>query len=220
MTPDVYQILKDTCTRACHERHACADGYRQMLASENVSQMMATWRANWEDVTESKYADIIRAELPKQYPALRKEMNKAGIYLNECPDFARKFVRVIVTDTDAPVQIYGEAQAYVLGNAKVIAFNHSQVYNNNQPDAYVVLFDHSYGKVMAGRVSAYDNSQLQCCCHAEVYNKVVCDAYGGTVRALSFRKINAYSDSVIYGELDKGIHLYGKAQFKNLNEYE
>ena len=47
MEKDAFQTLKETCNRACHERHACAKGYKQMLASGNVSQMMATWRDNW-----------------------------------------------------------------------------------------------------------------------------------------------------------------------------
>ena len=53
MTP--FEILKTTCTNACHDRHACAEGYRAMLATENISQLMAVWRANWEDIVESKY---------------------------------------------------------------------------------------------------------------------------------------------------------------------
>ena len=71
MTP--FEILKTTCTNACHDRHACAEGYRAMLAAENISQMMAVWRANWEDIVESKYADIINDSLPAAYPTLRKD---------------------------------------------------------------------------------------------------------------------------------------------------
>ena len=98
MTP--FELLKTACTHACHDRHACADGYRAMLAAENVSQMMAVWRANWEDIVESKYADIINDSLPSLYPTLRAEMNAAGIYVNECPKTAPEFVLVLVTDYD------------------------------------------------------------------------------------------------------------------------
>lgn len=146
MTP--FDLLKQTCTTACHERHACAEGYRQMLATENVSQMMATWRDNWEDIVESKYADIIRTELPKQYPYIKEEMNAAGIYLNECPDNAKLFVKVIITDTTAPIDIYGDARAYILGNAKVIAHDHSQIYNFHS-QASVHLLDYSFGSLLS-----------------------------------------------------------------------
>lgn len=166
MTSTPFDILKQTCHDACHERHACAEGYRQMLASENVSQMMATWRNNWEDIVKSKYADIIRTELPKQYPAIKADMNAAGIYHNECPDNARQFVKVIITDTDNPIHIYGDASAYILGNAKVIAHDHAQVYHYSQASiptsrdlddfvripvssqAQVTLLDHSHGSLL------------------------------------------------------------------------
>lgn len=220
MTDDDFKILKEACIRACHARHACADGYRQMLASKNVSQMMATWRDNWEDIVESKYADIIRTELPKQYPALKEEMNRAGIYLNECPEDARQFVRVLVTDTDTPVKIHCDAQAYVLGTAKVLAFGHSQVYNERQPDAHIMLYDRAYGKAMAGRATAYDRSRLVCCCNAHIADAVECDAYGGTVRAQSFLSIRAYRDTIVYSDTDKRIALNGDAQLKPLTDYE
>jgi hypothetical protein len=217
MTQDAFQLLKDTCKSACHERKACANGYRQMLQSDNVSQMMATWRDNWEDVVESKFADIIRSELPKQYPDLKDEMNAAGIYLNECPEGAKSFVKVIITDTDQPVKIHGDARAYVLGNAKVIALNHSQVYNYRQSDAHVMLYDYSFGKIMAGRTSAYNRSTLQCSCDAYINGVVVCDAYGGIVRAAAFRHIGAYRDTVVYSNIEKGISLNGTACLLPLN---
>lgn len=216
MEQTAYELLKETCNTACHERQACVSGYKQMLASENVSQMMATWRNNWEDVTQGKFGDIIRTELPKQYPALKEEMNQAGIYMNECPEGAKRFVKVIVTDTDDPVRIYGEAQAYVLGAAKVIAFGHSQVYNNTQTEAHVMLYDYAFGKIMAGRAFAYNRSTLQCCCEALVDGAVECDAFGGSVRAVSCRRINAYCDTIIYSRTDKGISLYGTAHIEPL----
>lgn len=149
MTTDPFTILKNSCTTACHTRHACAEGYRQMLASENVSQMMATWRDNWDDLVNSKFSDILATELPKQYPSLRHEMNLAGIYLNECPHDAKPFVRVLIaiSDTDSPIHIYGDAQAYLLTDAAVIAHDHAQVYNYHS-HATVTLLDYSYAHLL------------------------------------------------------------------------
>lgn len=219
MEENVYQIFKDVCNKACHDRHACAKGYKQMLASENVSQMMATWRDNWEDVVESKFVDAIRADLPRLYPGLKEEMNKAGIYLNECPDNAKNFVRVIITDCDEPIKIHGDAQAYILGAAKVLAFNHTQVYNNHY-NADVMLYDHTYGKIMAGTARAYDHSRLQCCCKAYLNGSVQCDAFGGTVRAQAYLHINAYRDTAVYAAADKGISLSGTSQLKPIEQHE
>ncbi len=160
MEKDAYTVLKDICNRACHERHACANGYKQMLASGNVSQMMATWRSNWEDIVESKYADIIRTELPRIYPDLKEEMNKAGIYLNECPENAPSFVRVIITDCVHVVHIYDYAQGFVLGEANVVAHGHSQVYNEKF-NADITLCDHAYGNIKTGSAKALDHSTLK-----------------------------------------------------------
>ncbi len=220
MSDNTFQLLKETCNAACHERHACADGFKQMLEAENVSQMMAAWRANWEDVVTSKYADIIRNELPKQYSALKAEMNDAGIYMNECPEGAKNFVRVIVTDTEDLVRIYGEAKAYVLGEAKVIAFDHSQVYNSKCADAHVMLYDYAFGNITVGNVSAYNRSSLHCCCNAFIAGSVHCDAFGGIVVASFYCHINAYRDTVVYSDGNKGIILNGDSQLKPLKDYE
>jgi len=204
---DTYPKLKDICERACHERKACVKGYKQMLESENVGQMMQTWRDNWEDLVEGKYADIIRKELPEIYPSLKAEMNKAEVYLNECPESTSQYTRIIVTDTDDPVHIYGRAQAYILGKAKVIAHDHAQIYNYEQRESEVLLLDYSYGYIKAGKVEAQGRSTLTCNCQAVLSGAVICSAQGGTVRAKGYREINAYNDAIIYSRMAEGITL-------------
>ena len=211
MTP--FEILKTTCTKACHERHACAEGYRAMLAAENVSQMMAVWRANWEDIVESKFADIINDRLPAVYPTLRAEMNAAGIYVNECPKMAPEYVRVLVTDCDYIVDIYDYARCYVLGEATVRAWGHSQVYSDRCDESIIVLYDHAYGHVGKGWVQARNFSQLWTSADAVLNGSVMCEAHGGTVNALSYRKLEAYGDTKVYATSERNITLYGNAKF-------
>lgn len=211
MTP--FHQLKEICTTACHERHACAEGYRAMLATENISQLMAVWRANWEDIVESKYADIINDRLPAAYPTLRKEMNAAGIYVNECPKMAPEFVRVLVTDCDRIVDIYDYAKCYVLGEATVRAWGHSQVYNDRCDESIIELYDHAYGHVEKGRVQARNFSQLWTSADAVLNGSVTCEAHGGTVKALSYRKLEAYGDTKVYATSERNITLYGNAKF-------
>ena len=148
MTP--FETLKAACTQACHDRHACVEGYRAMLAAENVSQLMAVWRANWEDLVESKYADILNERMPELYQSLKREMNKAGIYVNECPKVAPEFVLVIVTDTDSVVQVFDYAKRYVLGSANVWACAHSQVYSEKSAAAYNIVKQHTCGLSSTG----------------------------------------------------------------------
>ena len=211
MTP--FEILKTTCTKACHDRHACAEGYRAMLAAENSSQLMAVWRANWEDIVERKYADIINDRLPSLYPTLSAEMNAAGIYVNECPKTAPEFVLVIVTDYDVIVDINDYARCYVLGEATVRAWGHSQVYSDRCDESIVELYDYAYGHVSKGWVQARNTARLWTSADAVLNGSVTCEAHGGTVKALSYRKLEAYGDTKVYATSERNITLYGNAKF-------
>ena len=209
MTP--FHQLKEICTTACHTRHACAEGYRAMLATENISQLMAVWRANWEDIVESKYADIINDRLPSLYPTLRAEMNAAGIYVNECPKTAPEFVRVLVTDFDYLVEIHDYAKCYILGNAVVRAWDHSQVYSDRCDEATIELYDHAYGHVGKGWVQARNSSQLWTAADAVLNGSVMCEAHGGTVKALAYRKLEVSGDTQVYAASERNITLSGNA---------
>lgn len=211
MTP--FEILKNTCTEACHERKACTEGYRAMLAAENVSQLMAVWRANWEDLVESKYADIINEKLPSLYPSLKKEMNTAGIYVNECPKVAHENILVIVTDSkDDVVEIFDHARCYVLGAANIRAWNHSQVYSEKNDHVRVILKQHAYGYVEKGHAIAFDFSRLWfSATKAWLHDGATCEAHGGEVHAEGYRTISAFGDTKVFSKTDRNITLYGNA---------
>ena len=214
MTP--FEILKTACHAACRQTPACAPSYRAMLKTENISQMMAVWREYWEDISGGKYADIINARMPAAYLTLRKEMNAAGIYVNECPRVAPEFVRVLVTDFDFIVDIYDYAKCYVLGEAKVRAWDHSQVYSDRCDQAIVELYDHVYGHVSKGRVQAGNFSRLWTAADAVLYGSVMCEAHGGTVKALAYRKLEASGDTQVYAASERNIILSGNATIHSL----
>lgn len=210
----VFDQLKDICTTACHTRHACAEGYRAMLATENVSQLMAVWRANWEDLVESKFSDIINDQLPALYldPTLKSEMNAAGIYVNECPLIAPEYVLVIVTDHDGIVDINDYAKCYVLGKAWVRAWDHAQVYSEKNDRTIIMLYDYSYGHVSKGKTFANDHSRLWTSTNASLNGSVTCETYGGEIRASSYLKIEAYGDTKVFSKTDRNITLFGNAK--------
>lgn len=210
MTP--FELLKTACHAACRQTPACAPSYRAMLKTENISQMMAVWREYWEDIAGGKYADIINDRLPAAYPTLRKEMNAAGIYVNECPKMAPEFVRVLVTDTDSVVQVYDYAKCYVLGAANVWAWGHSQVYSEKSDDAYIILKQHTYGHISKGHVMAYDSSRLWSSVRVWVHDNVTCEAHGGEVHASGYRKIEASGDTKVYSHSIRNITLHGNAR--------
>ena len=210
MTP--FETLKAACHAACRQIPACAPSYRAMLKTENISQMMAVWREYWEDISGGKYADIINDRLPAAYPTLRKEMNAAGIYVNECPKMAPEFVRVIVTDTNSVVQVFDYAKCYVLGAANVWAWGHSQVYSEKSDDAYIILKQHTYGHINKGHVLAYDSSRLWSSVRVWVHDNVTCEAHGGEVHASGYRKIEASGDTKVYSPYIRNITLHGNAR--------
>ena len=211
MTP--FELLKTACHAACRQTPACAPSYRAMLKTENISQMMAVWREYWEDISGGKYADIINDRLPAAYPTLRKEMNAAGIYVNECPKVAPEYVRVLVTDYDYIVEIHDYAKCYILGNAVVRAWDHSQVYSDRCDEATIELYDHAYGHVGKGWVKASNAAQLWTTADAVLYGGVTCEAHGGTVKAYSYRKLEAYGDTKVYATSERNITLYGNSKF-------
>ena len=210
MTP--FETLKAACHAACRQIPACAPSYRAMLKTENISQMMAVWREYWEDIAGGKYADIINDRLPAAYHTLRKEMNAAGIYVNECPKMAPEFVRVIVTDTNSVVQVFDYAKCYVLGAANVWAWGHSQVYSEKSDDAYIILKQHTYGHISKGHVLAYDSSRLWSSVRVWVHDNVTCEAHGGEVHASGYRKIEASGDTKVYSPYIRNITLHGNAR--------
>ena len=210
MTP--FETLKAACHTACRQIPACAPSYRAMLKTENISQMMAVWREYWEDIAGGKYADIINDRLPAAYPTLRKEMNAAGIYVNECPKMAPEFVRVLVTDTNSVVQVFDYAKCYVLGAANVWAWGHSQVYSEKSDDAYIILKQHTYGHISKGQVLAYDSSRLWSSVRVWVHESVTCEAHGGEVHASGYRKIEASGDTKVYSPYIRNITLHGNAR--------
>ena len=210
MTP--FETLKAACHAACRQIPACAPSYRAMLKTENISQMMAVWREYWEDIAGGKYADIINYRLPAAYPTLRKEMNAAGIYVNECPKMAPEFVRVLVTDTNSVVQVFDYAKCYVLGAANVWAWGHSQVYSEKSDDAYIILKQHTYGHISKGQVLAYDSSRLWSSVRVWVHENVTCEAHGGEVHASGYRKIEASGDTKVYSPSIRNITLHGNAR--------
>ena len=64
-----------------------------------------------------------------------------------------------------------------------------------------------------GWVQARNTARLWTAADAVLNGSVTCEAHGGTVKALSYRKLEAYGDTKVYATSERNITLYGNAKF-------
>lgn len=152
-----FEELKELCRTACHERNACKQGFEAMLLAENTAQMMAVWRQNWQDIYESKFADMMPAVVAGLGRRLRREMRQSDVYVNEPSSRGL----VIVCQPSCRIRVGGTAKAYVFGtDAEVAADDHAQVYCRTH-GVGITLRGYASGKVRAGDCELYDRSFLK-----------------------------------------------------------
>ncbi len=152
-----YEQFKEEWKQACKERHACAKGYQQLLASRSVADVLQTAVANWGDVYRSKFADFMAENIVRQFEGLRDEFHEAGFFVNEDSD--KGFC--IVCRPDRPLRFSGRARVYIFaGKAEVEARGMAQVYCRSE-DAEVRMYESTYGKIEAGKVWAYGAARVE-----------------------------------------------------------
>ena len=159
-----YHQFTIECKAACHERHACGNGYQMLLNSQTVPEILNTVACNWNDVWRSKYSDIVAKNITRWFDGLEDEFHASGFFVNEETDKGIVFVSrpgKILTFT-------GRAKVYIFDTAHVIAKDNVQVYCRDK-DSEIELYGYSYGKIEAGRVSAHNTSEVEsyqeCTCY-------------------------------------------------------
>lgn len=181
---DYEQFMKE-CKAACHERHACQEGYEMLLRSESVPEILMTVVRNWDDVWRSKYSDIVAENVTRWFEGLEQEFHAAGFFVNE--ETAKGIA--VVSHPDRVLRFGGRAKVYVFGKAHVIAMDDAQVYCRNA-ESEIELYDQAYGKIDAGRVSAHNwatvESHQECTCH----NHTTVYAYGGVLNDHGHRRLS------------------------------
>ena len=154
---ETFDELKEICRRACHERNACKEGFEAMLLAENTAELMHVWRRWWEDVYESKYADIMTERIATARGRLRREMRQSDVFVNESSERGL----VIVCRPGRPIQVGGRAKCYVFGTAAdVTATDHAQVYCR-ESGVRLTLRGYATGRVKAGNCRCYDRTLLK-----------------------------------------------------------
>ena len=152
-----FEELKAVCNAACHERHACRQGFEAMLLAETTAELMHVWRQNWNDIYESKYADIMTAKIATVSGKLKRDMRRSDVFVNESSDRGL----VIVCRPVRPVSVGGRAKCYVFGgDASVTATDHAQVYCRSK-GVKIILRGYASAKIEAGDCEIFDRSFLK-----------------------------------------------------------
>ena len=184
-----YEQFKQECKAACHERHACQQGYEQLLRSANVNDILTTVVRNWDDVWHSKYSDIVAENITRWFSGLEQEFHAAGFYVNED---CRKGIAV-VSRPDRTLCFTGRARVYVFAKAHVVATGGARVYCRDA-ESEIELHGHAYGKIDAGHVSAYDWSDVDSTGDCHCYDHSTVRAYGGTLHDHGHRRLDTAND--------------------------
>ena len=212
---DNFEQLKEICRKACHERNACEPGFKALMNTETIPQIMQVWKDNWDDVFRSRYADIMVKKLTEVGPSMIAEFRKGGVYVNEDRDDGY----VIVSNPDRPISVGGTARAYLFTAAEVTATDNAQVYCRTS-GVKVTLRGHSYchsesrDAVVTVYNFAHAEGQMQC----TTYNAAEVVIQGGTLVDHGHRRIAAYGGTRVYSDATKGIEIGGQARQYPISE--
>ena len=209
-----FERLKEICRSAAHERNACKEGFADLMQTKSVGGIMQVWKDNWDDVYESKYADIMVREIADVYAELHDDFRRSGVYVNEDSDMGL----VIVSNPDNPIQVGGTAKVYVFTDAEVTATDNAQVYCRAD-GAHIILKGHAYGNMKAGMVEVTDFAEAKGSGRFHTFNAAEVAVSSGKVIDHGHRRIAAYGGTRVYSDATRGIELGGQSRQYPLNEY-
>ena len=207
-----FKNLKALCDDKAHERQSCKKGYRALLQSESVSDLMRTWREHLYDIVGDRYSDIVVSDFARYYEAMREEVNAAGFYFNEAPQITRRSDIVLVGDMEEELSVRGYGTIYVLGAATVHAYGNTTIYSKRQAEAKVVLHDYAHGDVTMGTAVCYNRSDIVSSVETECHDAASVVITGtGVLNDYGHRAIRAYGNSLVRTALTRNITLTDNA---------
>lgn len=211
-----FEQLKEICRVACHERNACKPGFEALMQTESIPQIMQVWKANWDDVFRSRYADIMVKKLTEVEPSMIAEFRKGGVYVNE----DREDGYIIISNPTEPVNIGGTARAYIFTTAEVTATENAQVYCRTA-GSKITLRGHAYCHCDSREteVTVYNFAKAEGQMRCTTYNAAEVVIQGGTLCDHGHRRIAAYGGTRVYSDATKGIELGGQSRQYPLAEY-
>ena len=210
-----FEKLKEICRVACHERGACTAGYEALMHADSIGAILAVWRANWEDIYSSKFADVMVERISEVYRTAKAEMNAAGFWVNE----DREQGMVIITNAPRPVTLGGTAKGYIFAKSEVRATDNAQVYCRTD-GSEIVLTGHATANISGEstvHVRQWASARcVSCICYTSDAAEVI--ATGCDVVSDGHRHITAYGATKVMGLSHRGIELNQDSTFLQLTE--
>lgn len=209
-----FDRLKEICREACHQRNACKPGFAALMQTNSVAGILKVWRENWQDVYESKYADIMAREIAGVYADMRDDFIASLVFFNEPTDKGL----LIVSAPEEPITVGGTAKCYIFGSGSVIAKDNAEVYCHD-PGGMVTLTGHAKGFFKDGQVQVRDFARASGTFQGHCYNAASIILRGGAVIDHGHLGISAWNDAVVYSDTQKKIELYASARILPLPQY-
>lgn len=210
-----YEQLKKICKAACHDRNACKNGFEALLRANSTEEILAVWKANWDDIYRSKFSDIMAAHIADVYSSLRQDFVRNNVFVNENTEHGL----LIVSNPSCKIMVGGNAKAYLFTAADIEAYDNAQVYNRTD-GSNVLLRGHAHGCFENGNIVAKEFSYVKgkfSVCHCHDAADIVC--MDGTVIDHGHRRISAYLGSKIYSDISRSIEISGQARLYPLCDY-
>lgn len=203
-----FDELKEICRVACHERNACKSGFEALMQAESIREILAVWRQNWQDIFQSKFAEVMVKNIVNVYATSKDEFNAADVYVNEHSERGL----VIVCGAEEPVFVGGTAKAYIFTPSYVTATDNAQVYCRTAGST-IILKGHSHAGIenadtnVEVREFATANGSMTC----QTWQAAEVSIGYGTVTDYGHRRIIASGGAVVFSNAIKGIELSGDA---------
>jgi hypothetical protein len=207
-----FERLKEICRKACHERNACKPGFEALMQTNSVAGILNVWRDNWQDVYESKYADIMANEIASVYADMRDDFIANNVFVNEPTDKGLLIVSVpYAAVSQQPITVSGTAKCYIFGSGSVIAKDNAEVYCRDE-EGHVTLTDHSQGYFKAGQIEIRNYAKANGSFTGHCYNAAYIILRGGSLVDHGHLEISAWNDAAVYSNSHKKIELHGNAR--------
>lgn len=190
-----YDELKEILVAACHEQHACAVGFKEILAAENVGMLAMAIRHHWDDGYNGAFFETIKNNIVN-FMNFEDDFAGAGIFFNKSSSHGI----VAVSDDTKKISVSGDAECYAFDKCYVDVFENAQLYCKI-PSSTIFIND---------KATAFLENQEDCivegngivnlinCKDVRCFNKPSINAKDCSIHAYEFSRIEAHGATEVY----------------------